>query len=109
LHGSSLRINNPAAAAVGKLKAAPGGELQVRGSRTLIRRLLDNERVDEINLFVFPVVVGQGTRLLADTGPDTTLDLLESRSTRSGVTIEVYRPTGRPQSGTATSDIKHVI
>ena len=47
------------AAAVGELRAKSGRELQVHGSRTLIRWLLDYELVDEINLFIFPVVVGQ--------------------------------------------------
>jgi hypothetical protein len=49
------------------------------------------------------VVVGQGTRLFPDTGPDTALDLVDSRATRSGLTIQVYRPTGRPQYATAAS------
>jgi dihydrofolate reductase len=74
----------------------------------LIRWLLDNDLVDEITLLTFPVVVGQGTRLFPDTGPDTALELVESRATPSGVTIQVYRPTGRPQYGTATVDMKHV-
>jgi dihydrofolate reductase len=64
--------------------------------------------VDEINLFTFPVVVGQGTRLFPDTGPDTALELVESRATPSGVTIQIYRPTGCPRYGTATVDMKHV-
>jgi hypothetical protein len=54
------------------------------------------------------VVLGQGTRLFPDTGPDIALDLVESRSTPKGVTIQVYRPTGRPQYATATADLKHV-
>ena len=33
-------------------------------------------------------------------GPDTALDLVDSRATQSGVTIHVYRPTGRPQYAT---------
>jgi len=37
-----------------------------------------------------------------DTGPDAALDLVESRSTPKGITIQVYRPTGRPQYETAT-------
>jgi hypothetical protein len=43
----------------------------------------------EMTLLIDPVVVGQGTRLFPDTGPDTALDLVESRSTPSGVTIQV--------------------
>jgi dihydrofolate reductase len=89
-------------AAVGELKAKPGGELQVHGSGVLIRSLLDHDLVDEINLLTFPVVVGQGTRLFPDTGPDIALELLESRTTPSGVAIQVYRPTGRPEYATAS-------
>jgi dihydrofolate reductase len=89
-------------AAIGELKAKGGGELQVHGSGALVRWLLDNQLVDEINLFVCPVVVGQGVRLFPDTGPDIALELVESRSTPSGVTIQVYRPTGRPKYATAT-------
>jgi hypothetical protein len=50
------------------------------------------------------VVVGQGTRLFPATGPDVALDLVDSRSTPKGVTIQVYRPTGRPRYATATAD-----
>jgi dihydrofolate reductase len=96
-------LSGEVAAAVGELRAKPGGELQVHGSGALIRWLLDNQLVDEITLLTVPVVVGQGTRLFPDTGPDMALELVESRATASGVTIQVYRPTGRPQYATATS------
>ena len=81
--------------------AAAVGELQVHGSGALIRWLLANDLVDEMTLLVCPVVVGQGTRLFAEAGPDVALDLVESRSTPSGVTIQVYRTTGRPHYETA--------
>jgi len=97
-------LSGDVAAAVGELRAKPGGELQVHGSGALFRWLLDNDLVDAITLFTFPVVVGQGTRLFPDTGPDRALDLVESRATPSGATIQVYRPTGRPQYATATAD-----
>jgi dihydrofolate reductase len=86
------------------------GELQVHGSGSLSRWLFDHQLVDEMTLLmlIYPVVVGQGTRLFPATGPDTALDLVESRSTPSGVTIQTYRPTGRPQYATATADLKHV-
>jgi len=57
----------------------------------------------EMTLLTVPVVVGQGTRLFPDTGPDIALELVGSQAvTPSGVTIQVYRPTGRPQYATAT-------
>jgi dihydrofolate reductase len=93
------------AAAVAELKAEPEGELQVHGSCALIRWLLENELVDELTLFTCPVVVGQGTRLFADTGPDAAFELVESRPTPNGVTIQGYRPAGRPKYGTSTRPI----
>jgi dihydrofolate reductase len=97
-------LSGDVAAAVGELKAKPGGELQVHGSGSLVRWLFDNQLVDEITLLTYPVVVGQGTRLFPDTGPDIALELVDSRSTPSGVTIQVYRPSGRPQYAPATAD-----
>jgi dihydrofolate reductase len=97
-------LSGDVAAAIGELKARPGGELQVHGSGALTRWLLDNDLVDEITLLVCPVVVGQGARLFPDTGPDIALDLVESRAFPKGITIQVYRPTGRPQYATATAD-----
>jgi dihydrofolate reductase len=95
-------LSGDVAAAVGELKAKPGGELQVHGSGNLVRWLLDNRLVDEITLLTYPLVVGQGTRLFSATGPDTALELVDSRATGGGVTIQVYRPSGRPEYATAT-------
>ncbi|HEY7563002.1 MAG TPA: dihydrofolate reductase family protein [Gaiellaceae bacterium] len=92
------------AAAVGGLKARPAGELQVHGSGTLIRWLLENDLVDEMTLLVVPVILGQGTRLFPQDGPDIALDLVESRTDAKGVTIQVYRPSGRPEYRPATGD-----
>ncbi len=93
-------LSGDVAAAIGELKAKPAGELQVHGSGALIRWLLENDLVDEINLFTYPVVVGQGTRLFPDTGPDIAFELVSSWATPSGVTIQVYRPAGRPEYAT---------
>jgi dihydrofolate reductase len=92
-------LSGDVAAAVGELKARPGGELQVVGSLSLVRLLLDNDLVDEILLFTYPVVVGQGRRLFPDAGQDTALELVESRATAGGVILQVYRTAGRPQYG----------
>ena len=60
----------------------------MHGCGALFRWLLDNDLVDEMTLFIFPVVLGQGTRLFPDTGRDRALELVESRATPSGVTIQ---------------------
>ena len=93
-------LSDDLAAAIGELKAKPEGELQVHGSGALIRSLLDHDLVDEIQLIIVPVVLGQGTRLFPDAGPDIALDLVDSRTDSKGLTIQLYRPTGRPQYAT---------
>ncbi|MFL6078141.1 MAG: dihydrofolate reductase family protein [Mycobacteriales bacterium] len=93
-------LSGDLATAIGELKAKPGGELQVHGSGALTRWLLENDLVDEMNLLTCPVIVGQGTRLFPDNGPDLALDLVESRAFPKGITLRVYRPAGRPRYAT---------
>jgi dihydrofolate reductase len=90
-------LSGDLATAIADLKAKPGDELQVHGSGALTRWLLENDLVDEITLITVPVILGQGARLFPDAGPDIALDLIESRVDSKGVTIQVYRPAGRPQ------------
>ena len=96
-------LSGDVAAAIRELKATQSGELQVHGSGALVRWLLDNRLVDEITLFVCPVILGQGTRLFAADGPDVALELVESRATPTGVAVQVYRPNGRPRYARADS------
>ena len=104
LWADTTLISGDVGAAIEGLKAKGGGELQVHGSGKLIRWLLANDLVDELTLLTAPVIVGQGTRLFPDDGIDTALELIESRATAAGVIIQVYRPIGRPQYGTASAD-----
>ena len=97
-------LSGDIAEAVGELKAKPEGELQVHGSGALIRSLLEHGLVDEMTLLVVPVILGQGARLFPEDGPDIALDLVESRTDSKGVTVQVYRPNGRPQYPPASTD-----
>jgi dihydrofolate reductase len=97
-------LEGDVASAVRELKQHDGRELQVHGSGRLVQFLLDNDLVDRLNLLVFPVIVGAGRRLFPDTGLATGLALDESRTTGSGVTISVYRPTGRAEFGAVEVD-----
>ncbi|HKW60051.1 MAG TPA: dihydrofolate reductase family protein [Candidatus Dormibacteraeota bacterium] len=94
-------IKGDVEAAVRELKAKPGRELQLHGSGDLLRWLLERDLVDELNLRVVPVVVGDGFRLFPERGQTHALTLVESRSTPSGVTLQTYRPAGRATFGLA--------
>jgi dihydrofolate reductase len=97
---NSTVLSGDIGAAIRELKAKPGGELQVHGSGTLTRWLLEHNLVDEIILLTYPVIIGQGTRLFPDSGPDMALELVESRTFPKGITLQVYRPNGHPQYAT---------
>ncbi len=94
--GTSV-LTGDVAAAVRDLKAQRDGELLVPGSGVLVRWLFANGLVDEFDLVIYPLVVGEGTRMFPDSGPDIALDLVNSRTTSRGVTIQTYRPAGRPK------------
>ena len=97
-------LSGDLADAVGELKAKPEGELLVPGGGTLIRWLLVNDLVDEISLFLAPVVIGQGTRLFPETGPDIGLELVESQATSNGV-IDADLPNDRTPA--VRNDARH--
>ena len=97
------------ATAVGDLKARQDGTLLVPGSGALVRWLLANDLVDQLDLLTYPVVIGQGTRLFPDSGPDVALELVNSRTTSRGITIQTYRPRGRPEYVKSTLDPEGVM
>jgi dihydrofolate reductase len=87
--------------AIRELKAKPGRELQVHGSGVLLRWLLERDLVDELNLRLYPVVLGEGLRLFPEHGPTHRMELVESRSVSSGVMLQTYRLAGRATFGEA--------
>ncbi len=97
-------LTGDVAAAVRDLKARQDGDLLVPGSGVLVRWLLANDLVDQLDLLTYPVVVGQGTRLFPDAGPDIALELVSSQTTSGGITIQTYRPAGRPQYAVSPAD-----
>jgi dihydrofolate reductase len=74
------------------LKAAPGADIVVTGSLTLVPDLIAGGHVDEYRLFVYPTVIGAGQRLFAEGTEIPALELVESRAFRSGIVLGRYRP-----------------
>jgi dihydrofolate reductase len=77
---------------VKKLKQRLKGDILVSGSARLVQTLIANDLVDQLNLMVFPVILGSGKRLFGDTKDLKTLKLAESKTVGDGVLILVYRP-----------------
>jgi dihydrofolate reductase len=79
--------------AVRKLKDEQSGTIAVHGSRQLAQTLVENDLVDQLNLMVFPVVLGSGLRLFGETSNKKRLQLKDSRTVGDGVAILVYEAT----------------
>jgi len=82
------------------LKNRYSKEIQVFGSGKLVRTLLDEDLVDELVLWIHPVVLGAGERLFTTGITPTAMKLADQRVTKSGTIISTYRPAGRPTYAT---------
>jgi dihydrofolate reductase len=92
-------LGGDVAGEVAKLREAPGGDVLVNGSVTLLRTLVEHGLVDEYRLMVFPTVLGGGKRLFTDGAPIPALDLVESRPVGDdGVLILIYRPKDKEET-----------
>ena len=79
-----------AAAEVRRLKEEFDGELQVPGSHRLVQALIEADLVDQINLMVFPVILGTGKKAFEETPDRRNLQLKESKVVGNGVLVVTY-------------------
>jgi len=84
-------LSGDVAAQVAALKQESGKTIFLVGSSALAQSLMDLDMVDVVQLWIHPVVLGQGKRLFRDGGPDRTMKLIDSRTTSLGVVIQTYR------------------
>lgn len=90
-NNSSLIPGVNALAEIRKLRDAPGGELSVTGSVSLVRTLLSDGLVDELRLMVIPVVLGGGKKLFPDDGVLRAFELATTAIGKTGVHVVTYR------------------
>lgn len=96
-HNSTLVADVPAQ--VAQLKEEPGNELQVHGSGSLVRALMQHRLVDEFRLLVFPLVLGRGMRLFEPGTTPTAMTLTGTRTTSAGIAIHTFQVAGEPTYG----------
>ena len=79
---------------LGKLKLQAGRNIQITGSATLVRWLLREGLLDELQLMVCPIVVGAGRRLFDDSSQQLPLRLVDTTTFATGVLSLAYEPAG---------------
>lgn len=97
--GPATVLSGDVVAHVAALKQQPGRDIQIHGSTRLGQSLLDAGLIDELRLVVAPVILGAGRRFFRDGAIPTGLALTGSQTTPSGLALQTYAVTGRPQYG----------
>jgi dihydrofolate reductase len=77
-----------------RIKSHSGPDLILWGSSTLTSTLLEHGLVDEMLLFVYPVLLGKGKRLFAEGTPPRAFELASTNALPSGIVINAYKAAG---------------
>ena len=101
---NSVLIEGDPAEGLAALKEQSGPELVVYGSGNLIQTLLRHDLVDEFRLWIFPLVIGSGKRLFAEGTIPAGLELVDSKTSSTGVVMGTYRSAGEISTGSFGSD-----
>lgn len=91
---NSILIKNDVENEIKKIKEQNGPELQVHGSSNLIKTLVNENLVDQFNIWTFPVTVGKGKQLFGEGVNASNLKLVDVKSSGTGVIIATYQPAG---------------
>jgi dihydrofolate reductase len=75
---------------VAKLKQELKGDIVVYASYQLGRTLIEHDLVDELRLFVFPVLLGAGERLFGETSDKKAMRLVSTRTIGDGLAFLTY-------------------
>ncbi|WP_245658102.1 dihydrofolate reductase family protein [Microtetraspora malaysiensis] len=89
---NSTVIGGDAISALKDLRQQPGKNINLTGSISLTRRLLEAELLDELRLLVHPIVLGTGQRLFPDGMGQVPLKLTHSVTFSTGVVDLTYQP-----------------
>jgi len=101
---NSTLIAGDVAEYVVRLKSQDGPEIQVHGSPGLIQTLLEHDLIDEFHLWIFPVAIGTGKRFFGDGTIPVAFRLVNSKVSKTGVTINTYERAGDIDTGSFAFD-----
>ncbi len=101
---NSTLITGDVAEYVTRIKSEDGPEIQVHGSPGLIQTLLEHDLIDEYRLWIFPVVIGTGKRFFGEGTIPAAMKLVDSKFSKTGVTINTYERAGEIDTGSFEFD-----
>ena len=88
MNGRNVRVENgPLVEAVNRLKGQPGKDIIVYGGATFVGSLVENDLIDELNLIVNPIAIGDGMRIFNARKP---LTLTSSMAFSTGKVANTY-------------------
>jgi dihydrofolate reductase len=79
-------------------------QMHVSGSGNLVQTLLRHDLMDQLNLWIYPVVLGSGKQLFADGTIPTALRLVDSATFTTGTVLLTYQRAGKPTYGNLAWD-----
>ncbi|MDQ1416367.1 MAG: hypothetical protein QOJ52_2583 [Acidimicrobiaceae bacterium] len=88
---TTLLSPDNAVADIAALRAHHGGDLLIWGSASLVKTLLADGLVDELNLMIEPILLGGGKRIFPEDSTARPLRLVKCATTATGVQICTYR------------------
>ncbi len=83
---------------VRRIKAKGGADVILWGSSTLTSALLEHGLADEVNLLVYPVLLGKGKRFFAEGTPARALELDSTKASPTGIVVNTYKAVGPLQN-----------
>ncbi|MFC9686323.1 dihydrofolate reductase family protein [Streptomyces sp. NPDC056948] len=96
-NNTSLIPGDQAVTRIRELHEAEGGDLAMMGSPTLVRTLLSEGLVDELQLIVMPVILGGGKTIFPGDGAKRPMELVSTTTAKTGAQVCVYRPAAPAQ------------
>ncbi|MER8884599.1 dihydrofolate reductase family protein [Mesorhizobium sp. M0590] len=101
---NSQPLGSDVVATLRRMKQEDGPDLLIQGSSELIQTLLANDLIDEINLLIFPLVLGKGKKLFGSGTIPAAFKLTRSQASTTGVLMASYERSGEIKTGSFATE-----
>ncbi|TLV02755.1 dihydrofolate reductase family protein [Dyadobacter luticola] len=97
--GNTILLNGDTLEQIKELKATDGPDLQIWGSGNFVQTLLQNGLIDQMNIWLYPVVLGKGKRLFEGAAVPGNFKLTKNVVSDKGVIVSTYEADGKVKLG----------